>query len=558
MQRVTSKSSASSAAVARTLLSAEQNGRIFTRRMQSRVVPVLMRAKSQMQFYPLIRAGQLYQGGCDTASGSAHVSFSRGQVRGHKRVSTVPMAGSIVRVAHTRIAFDTFRDEPYFFVNDCSLRTPGGISGAVTGTLLGFAWHDGFAKSYVVRADKTIVYASDSRAAHVNATLPSLVGVAFGTTAVIGMTPTHILVPTGDIRHGTNGFLRSSDGVNFSLIGGITAIVDLPTIQYAEYIDGRLYLGTNKGLWSTGDNGATWRMDIAQNVSITFVSRRANGGILAVGNGFWHAPPAGGFTKVGTLDLNTVPLIHIAEQRLVYADTVIYSESGVALLEASSFDANTDRVAGFGSSAGYTFAPIQFVPDGDSSIVIMVRTSSNGGENFFVRQDFGLYVPPETGAEVEIIACGSGGTIGATGRDTTVSNLMLAAGGAPGTVSAFDLAVGTPGQLPMPKVIAGAGDASFIGVATYEAKGGPGLVISGREFGQGQTAEFLVTLSGTLASPTYITGSASTRGGSSAPPLIWRGRVSDPIPMAIASAIENFPGNPGRSGVGVVAIAEVG
>jgi hypothetical protein len=570
MQRVTSKSALGASTAARGLTSIETHGKLFTRRQEARRVQPINNGSNTgtrvaLRHYPLVRNGVIYWGDAEPDQPAdpntrPRVSFIRGPLRGQKQIYTqiIAMAGPGGPIPHARIAYDPGRDEPYLITSAGTRLTSSEPLTYVGAGVIGFTYHEELGCSIVVKADKTVITAADSRDAHTPATLPSLVGVAFGSSAVIGKTPTHVLIPAGDIRSSAAGFLRSTNGTTYTLIPGITAIVDQPVVTYAEYIDGRLWLCTDRGLWSTGDNGDTWRMEIAQTARLSFIGRRANGGLLAAGEGIWHAPPGGGFTRVSTSSaLWQRPVAHVPEQRLIYSRASLYSESGAELLTASRFDVSTALVRGYGGSAG--MSPIGLAPDTDSTILVQTLSS---GDTHFVRQDLGLYVPPETGAEIEIMAIGAGGSdsvLAAFGRNTFVSNLVLAAGGSHGGQSNFDASTGRPGDLATLRLLSGNGDASFSGLGLYEARGGPGIVIRGQEYGGGMTCMMQATFSSSLT-PTFAAGSLTTRGGWSGSTAVWRGRIADPIPMIIGAGIEGWASSStgsGRSQDGAVVIMEI-
>jgi hypothetical protein len=557
MQRVTSKSALGASTAARALLSLDQSGKLFTRRQESRKVNTgsFSGASMPLAQYPLVRGGEIYWGNHSVFDSRSYVAFIRGPIRGQKRAFCDLVTGIGTRLPHSRVAYDTFHKEPYFFTSTGARFTSQNVVNSVGGSPIGFTFHEELGRSIVVNADKTIVTSTNSRSGHTAATLPSLVGVAFGASAVIGKTPTHVLVPTGDIRSGSAGFLRSTDGTTYTLIGGITAITLQPAVTFAEFIDGRLWLCTDRGLWSSEDNGTTWRNDIAQTVRLSFIGRRANGGLIAIGDGIWHAPAGGGFSQVTTSDFWLHPIAYVPEQRLIYSGNDLYSEKGDILLSASSFDVSSTAVRGYGAY-GSGMSAFTLVPDTDATILIYVAGSSYA---HFVRCDFGLYVPPETGVEVEILAIGGGGTdsVQATnGKDTVVANLALAAGGSHGNVASYEVSTGVPGDWPVLKTIGGGGNTSFYGVALYEAKGGPGFLIRGQEFGAGKTLTMHATFAAS-SSPTFSVGSATSRGGFSGASAIWRGRVTDPIPMSIGGSIEGYGSHFGRSQAGAVVILEI-
>jgi len=549
-------------AFAESLADPNSRWKLFAKDFLSSVTHALPNGYGSINVYPTVRNGILYMAGRHTqvsTGGSPNAitaMFAVGDLNGEKVLTSyghTAAAAAANQPAH-RVQIDPVRG-PYVFGNDGSVGSYYyGISGQAAGPgflIASYAWHTEFARSIVAGTNKQVSTSTDSQTGYVGATLPGLGAVNWNAACCVMCTPTAVLIPTGDLHTAANGFLRSTDGVTYALIPGITGLGGATNTFTSEFVAGRLYMCTNRGLWSTADNGTTWRNDIATTASIEQLFGMSDGRLMAVGGGgIWHGAADGtGFTRVSTINPGA-PRVLVPDQRLLYSANGVYTETGVLLIAPIALDWNIGRcMAGqnvmtpvdfVGGTAHEWLAPTtaQLIPDGPNSIILL-KNAINGA-CAAIRQAFPVYVPPRTGQRLRIVAIGAGGDIGNggirsfAGQPTTAGNVLVAAGGPASSVGiAVSAVLGRPGGtgLPVsPIAIPSGAD------AIYRVRGGAGVVIKGQRFGDGVTMDFLSPVGGpaTLNGETMTTGAPGTlRGGTGAIPVSWTGTITDPLPMVI-------------------------
>lgn len=533
-----------------TLDAPDSRWRLYTKNFPSHVA--LTTDRIDLGIIPNIIADQLYMGGIvERSSSNLNYLFVSGPLGGDKTpvfgAYSIPAINFIQRA---RMQLDPIRG-PYFFANNSGGSTYHSRTARTSGPLsniVGFCFHAQFGRSIVVGGSKQIVTGADSGGAHTAATLPDLSAVNFA-LAPPCCSPTAVLIATSAVNSSTVGFLRSTDGVTYSLIPGITALSAVATIFSSEFVNGRLYLATSRGLWSTADDGGAWRQDIAQANSIDRLHVMSDGRLLAHGaSGIWHGAGDGtGFARVSTTDpgVNTVL---VPEQRILYG-AAMYSEAGRVLLAGSDLDSRVYPNASRRNVAGpadtvtnivSTTSPI-IVPDGPDSVLLL--TSSTTGPTALIRQCLPIFVPPRTGQQVCIVAIGSGGdlfhpgTLSAPGWPTIVSNLAVAPGGIAGQ-DTFDRIPGRIGASAVPVSSFQFNSSADSRAGLFRAEGAPGIVIKGKRFGDGLGITFPADPIGSSHLPfSGITSTnaspQSVRGGASPLPLVLRRFVTDPLPMVI-------------------------
>ncbi len=537
--------------------------KLFVKDFLSNVTHDLPSNHGSITTYPNVVDGKLYMAGrhLHTTTGSAgnavSAFFAVGDINGEKTLTSYQHSAAAVvsNQPAQRVQVDPVRG-PYVFGNDANVGSYYyGIGGQAAGpgfALAAYAWHKEFARSIVAGTNKQVSTSTDSQTGYTSATIPDLSAVSWNQATAVFCTPTAVLIPTGNLHTASNGFLRSTDGVTYSLIPGIVALGSTTNPFTADYINGRLFMCTSRGLWSTADNGTTWRNDIATTASIEQIFVMSDGRLLAVGaGGIWHGAADGtGFTRVSTTN-PPAPRVLIPEQRLLYAANGVYTETGTMLVSVLSLDWNLGRCmsgqnvvssAQYGGLTTDFQAPVsnqsQLIPDGPNSIILLKNATTSTCAP--IRQAFPVYVPPRTGQRVRIVAVGAGGDIGNgsvrsfAGSPTTVSNLLVAAGGPATTGFAVSQLLGRPGGVgvPIPAFNGATGNEMM-----FRAKGGTGTVIKGRNFGDGITIEFFGTIGGSVTlNQEFPIGAPNTlRAGSGAIPVSWTGTITDPLPMVIPS-----------------------
>jgi hypothetical protein len=515
-----------------------------------------------ISYYPLRTDDILLCGGAVTATNGMR-TIVQGPPHGTK-VSSHVTGAYRQTLPHGRMCYDSANGYAFFIFDDgyrvqiptdnpstVAVESNTNVSGTVAAV-----FHDEMALAFLATTGETIHRATSGIATSWTAcSMPDMTGVSLTTAKTIFLkTPTHLLVSTDDIRDPATGFLRSSDGVTFALIGGITDMVAAGEVRFAEYLNGRLYLCTSQGLWSTSDNGDTWRNDIPEGNDIKSVFQNPNSGLfIAVGYaGAWTSIDGENFTKTSTATIG-YPATHSPDERLIYAPFGIFSEEGESLLSAANILESpyaTDAYIG------------NLIPNGIGSVVVASAANSNTTTSGnLTKQGLHVHDTPEGGAVLDITAIGGGGVVNLTGtlygKDTIVSQLLVAAGGLQGDGSAALAAEagGNQGDLAMAEVIAATSSSTAGG--TFILRGGKGLVLNGVEYGAGETLRTGASFTGSAPTAFQLSGvTATTRGGFSGHIARFVGFVKSPVVMRVGQSI--FDSSQfGRSGPGAVLIKEV-
>lgn len=509
---------------------------------------------------PKIVDGFLAFGGAQgtSFSGSTTFTFVVGSVTGKKRVYQSSIATALVKLQHAATCYDPENQIVYHPTQDGYFGHANTLLGAtgvedrveITGQVVAAAYHPGFKKSFVASGN-TAVWSGDSiLTAHVAATMPGTAGVNYSTASGhIACTDTAVLAFAHQRGHATKGIQRSTDGAAFENIAGIPGTATGAAIYGSEFYDGRLWVAMAGALYSTDDNGDTWRTDIDAAANVRRMGfDSASGTVIAWGPaGVWHVVD-GTATQVSGTDISFTGSFYAEGHRCIYSEATVLSDSGTILLDYDDF-----QIDPFVNQFSKTFDIVgAVIPHGEDRIWQLAAETNSQAYAGVVEQAYGIYVPPRGGAEIHIEAIGSGGTINVgtaiNGLDTCVSNLIVAAGGANSAVAPEDS--GSPNRGKQPVMLTGGH-----GAMSFRFEGGAGLTHGGKEYGGGET----VVVFTNQQQPTafnYFTGLNHThRGGWPGAIATWQGFVTDPVPMLPAQGVFDSQSYE-KSGPGAVIVRE--
>jgi hypothetical protein len=514
---------------------------------------------------PIIRDGVLIWGGKQGQTQSpSDYTFVRGDVAGSKTYIGVNRATAETDITGHPLCYDEFNELAYHpvqskFFTYMDFKTGSGASVERaelhtspngSATPVAAAWHPKF-KSLIADNLRQIWYADSITDTHTLATMPDMTGLTYGSpTAHIACTPDAALMFSQQQADATKAIQRTTDGVTWTHAPEIGGIADYSVVTGSWWYSGRLWVSIDGGLYSTDDDGDTWREDVVHDSGLSALGYNIETGkFIAWGSGgVWNSEDGETWVKVNTTSITYRGAFYSEEQRLIYGEDAIYDETGQVLLNSSNLLTDTFNDGTYDLTViGGT------MPNGADRLWLFAAASANGTYSQVVEVAYGVFVPPPEGAQYIITASGSGGTINVgtaiNGQDTIVSNLATAAGGDHSDTTPAN-AVGT-NQGSFPVLIAGAGSGGC-----YFYEGGEGIWHSGKQYGNGETV-YVMSTAHPPSSPTNFTSlTASDRGGWSGAIVTYTGTLRDPVPMLPGQRVADSVGYE-RSGAGAVIVKEI-
>ncbi|WP_420415129.1 hypothetical protein [Roseibium sp.] len=509
---------------------------------------------------PKIVDGVLVFGGAQgtSAGGTTSFTFIAGPVAGKKQLLRSSIANVLVKMQNAATCYDTEKRIVYHPTQDGYFGHASIVDGStgvanraeITGQTVAAAYHQGFKKSFVATGNTAVWVGDDILEAHTAMTMPDMSGVTYSTASGhIACTDTAVLVFAHQRGDAAKGIQRSTNGNTWENVPGITGAGTGLVIYCSEFYAGRLWLAMGGAVYSTDDDGSTWREDIAAAANIRRLGfDSASAKVIAWGpDEVWHIVGAAA-TKVSDNGSNFTGSFYAEDHRCIYSEGTILNDFGVALLDSDDF-----QIDPWVDQYSNTFDQIcAVIPHGEDRIWQLTAKSSSQAYAGVIEQAYGIYVPPSGGAEVRIEAIGSGGTVNVgtpiNGLPTCVSHLALAAGGSHSETDPKAATSANRGQFPV--CIAGASNGG-----TFAWRGGAGLAHQGKTYGDGET----VIGNSTSFLPSNIAGftglAATHRGGFPGAIATWQGWLTDPVPMLPAQGCPDSA-DYDKSGAGAVVIKE--
>ncbi|MCK5932935.1 MAG: hypothetical protein KAG89_12275 [Fulvimarina manganoxydans] len=512
--------------------------------------------------------GLLVWGGRHQTSqgGTSQFTFVRGEVDGKKTVVSGLIPNASTDLQYSSVIYDAKNELAYHPVESAgtgtitvsvhnfrTLNSSTVSRNEMNGTPKAATWHPWLQKSIWATSTGKVWYADNINQAHVEATLPDMTGVAFSNAACnIANSPTAALIFTSRISDNAKAILRSTDGETFAFIAGIAGVPDNAAVYGAYWHANRLWVLIGGGLYSTADDGDTWREDIPQSAGVqrlgydpeigSFVAWANTGSVFNSVNGDEWVKSS---YQTAAIGINS---FFSPADRLIYGYATIASDHGEKLLSGSDF-----TVTPYKNGSGHSHDGIgPVIPHGDDQIWALRFSTGQPTSAAIVEMNYRVYQPPAEGAQISILAIGSGGTINVgtaiDGLPTIVSNLLVAAGGADSETTPAEAGVLNRGTYPV--LLAGTGSGG-----TYEWRGGEGISHRGEVYGSGET----VIGNSTTHPPDSVTGftglNGTDRGGWPGVTATWQGRVTGPVPMLPSAGVYDSAGY-NKSGDGAVIIRE--